>query len=103
MYFMQTLTHGHGKTSRIKTRETKEKQEAVRRDWKKQEIKRVSEGKKPYYLKEGDYKKLELVQRYEEIKERGGSVEKFLEKRRKKNAAREHRLMPYERRSAGKE
>jgi ribosomal RNA-processing protein 36 len=51
-------------------------------------------------LKEGDYKRLELVQRYEEIKERGGSVEKFLEKRRKKNAAREHRMMPYERRSA---
>jgi ribosomal RNA-processing protein 36 len=43
-------------------------------------------------------KKLELVQKYKEIQDKGGSVEKYLEKRRKKNATKEHKRIPIPRR-----
>ena len=43
------------KTSRIKTREELEKKAAIKRKWKKDEMERVKQGKKPYYLKEGNF------------------------------------------------
>lgn len=48
-------------------------------------------------LHQADIKKLELVEKYQAMKPK--DVDKLLEKRRKKNAAKEKRFMPYKRRS----
>ena len=57
----------------------------------------VEAGKKPFYLKKSEQRKLELLAKYRELKERGG-LDKFMEKRRKKNAAKDHRYVPSQRR-----
>jgi len=46
----------------------------------------------------GDEKRDELVKKYEELKS-AGRLEKFMEKRRKKNSNKEHRHMPHSRRN----
>ena len=53
----------------------------------------VKMGKKPFYLKKGDEKKLELVEKYEELK-KSGKLEKVLEKKRKHNASKVHKFLP---------
>ncbi|KAI8621766.1 hypothetical protein BC830DRAFT_110293 [Chytriomyces sp. MP71] len=76
--------------------EKEDKRKAIQREWKKSEAKAVKEGKKPFYLKKGDQEKLALLEKYKELK--GGSVDKFLEKRRKKNSSSEKRFLPGSRR-----
>jgi len=56
----------------------------------------VKKGKKPFYLKKSEQKKEELVEKYQELKT-SGKLDKFLEKRRKKNSAKDHRYVPYRR------
>lgn len=56
----------------------------------------VKQGKKPFYLKKSEQKKEELVGKYQELKA-SGKLDKFLEKRRKKNSAKDHRFLPYRR------
>lgn len=50
-------------------------------------------GKAPFYLKKSERKRQELVAKYEELKT-GGGLERFMEKRRKRNAAKDHRYLP---------
>jgi ribosomal RNA-processing protein 36 len=59
----------------------------------------VAAGKAPFYLKKSEVKKRELLAKYEELKDSGG-LEKFMAKRRKKNAAKDHRYVPSTRRPA---
>jgi ribosomal RNA-processing protein 36 len=56
----------------------------------------VKQGKKHYYPKKSEKRKEELVRKYQELKATG-KLEKFLEKRRRKNAAKDHRYLPYRR------
>ena len=62
----------------------------------------MAAGKRPYYLKKGEVRRQELVAQYQELKASGGLV-KFMEKRRKKNAAKDHRYLPSARRDGGGE
>jgi ribosomal RNA-processing protein 36 len=57
----------------------------------------VASGKKPYYLKKSEQRKMELLAKYQELKS-GGGLERFMEKRRKRNAAKDHRYIPSQRR-----
>lgn len=57
----------------------------------------VEAGKKPYYMKKSELKRLELLAKYEELKSKG-KLEKYMEKRRRKNAAKDHRYVPSSRR-----
>ncbi|KAJ3203728.1 rRNA biogenesis protein rrp36, partial [Clydaea vesicula] len=71
---------------------SKEKSEAlnsIKRNWKKSETELVKKGKNPYYLKKGEVKKLELVEQFKSMKDK--DMDKFLQKRRQRNAAKEHR------------
>ncbi|KAJ3182902.1 rRNA biogenesis protein rrp36 [Gaertneriomyces sp. JEL0708] len=86
--------------SRIQERERQDKRKEIVKKWRKNEKELVAQGKKPWQLKKSDVKKLELVERYESMKKK--DLNKFLEKRRQKNAAKEKRFMPYARRSADK-
>lgn len=47
-------------------------------------------GKTPYYLKAGDKRKLDLLAKYQVLQE-GGKLDKFMAKRARKNASKDHR------------
>jgi hypothetical protein len=58
----------------------------------------VAQGKSPFYLKKSELRKRELMQRYTELKS-SGKLDKYMEKRRKRNAAKDHRYVPSKRRN----
>ena len=53
---------------------------------KKAELAAVKEGKKPFFLKKSERKKLTLAEKFKELKQ-SGKLEKYMEKKRKRNAA----------------
>ncbi|KAG2488489.1 hypothetical protein HYH03_012993 [Edaphochlamys debaryana] len=71
-------------------------------EWKTKEKQAVAGGKNPFFLKDADKKRLQLLAKYQELKERG-KLDKFMEKRRKKNASKDHRYLPSGRRQQGDE
>lgn len=83
--------------SRKKAQEMKEQQQEVLRKHRKEEKGKIEHGKRPFYLKTADQKKMALVERFEGMK--GKQVDKVIERRRKKKAAKERRGMPNARRS----
>ena len=71
----------------------------VMKEVKAKEKELVAAGKKPYYLKKSEQRRLELLAKFNELKAAGGDkLEKFMEKRRKKNASKDHRFIPGQRR-----
>ena len=57
----------------------------------------VEAGKKPFFQRKSEKRKAEMVRKYQELKA-SGQLEKFMEKKRRKNAAKDHRLLPSKRR-----
>ncbi|KAF2268945.1 DUF947-domain-containing protein [Lojkania enalia] len=84
--------------SQKKSQDTKEKQQEIVRDHKKQERELIKQGKKPFYLKKSEQKKLALIDRFQNMKPK--QQDKVIERRRKKAAAKERKNMPAERRTA---
>ncbi|CAG8489456.1 13197_t:CDS:2 [Ambispora gerdemannii] len=82
--------------SRINTEHIARQKKQLRRGVKKKELELVSKGKKPFYLKKSAEKELELVEKFKNTDPK--NVEKIIEKRRKKNAAKEHKNVPFKRR-----
>eukprot|EP00798_Chlamydomonas_sp_ICE-L_P000676 gene676-2107_t len=81
----------------LRSENLREKRSNVLKDIKTKERGEVAKGKKPYFLKKSEQKKMELVAQYKELSQKGG-LEKFMEKRMKKNAAKDHRYVPSQRR-----
>ncbi|KAI9146151.1 hypothetical protein BKA69DRAFT_1121302 [Paraphysoderma sedebokerense] len=77
------------------TRKEKERERNIKREWKKKEMDAVKQGKVPYFLKKAEVKKLTLISKFKDAPEK--SIDKLLEKRRKKNASKEKRYLPYQR------
>ncbi|EOA36210.1 hypothetical protein CARUB_v10010126mg [Capsella rubella] len=75
---------------------TKNKGAAILTEHKKREREAAKEGKKPYYLKKSEIRKQALIEKYNTLKE-SGKLTSYLDKRRKKNATKDHRFMPYRR------
>ncbi|XP_042305029.1 ribosomal RNA processing protein 36 homolog [Sceloporus undulatus] len=71
-------------------------QEERERDlaFKKEQRELAKQGKKPFYLKKSDKQKWELAEKYKELK-RSGKLESFLSKKRKRNAAKDKRKLPF--------
>lgn len=63
---------------------------------KKKEREAAKHGKKPFYLKKSEIRKQRLLQKYDSLKATG-QLDSYIEKRRKRNAAKDHRFMPYRR------
>lgn len=82
--------------SRQKAQKTKEQQQEVLRKHRKQEKGLIEQGKRPFYLKKADQKRMALVERFEGMK--GKQVNKVIERRRKRKAAKERKGMPHTRR-----
>ncbi|KAG9414233.1 rRNA biogenesis protein rrp36 [Aphanomyces cochlioides] len=65
---------------------------------KREERQAVENGKGAFYLKHKDKKQLELKAKYDELAE-SGRLSKFMAKRRKKNANKDHRWLPTQRKT----
>ncbi|CAG9462950.1 unnamed protein product [Pedinophyceae sp. YPF-701] len=75
--------------------------ERVEREARAKEKAAIAGGKRPFYLKKSVKRELELLDRYKELKKKGeNKIDKFLEKKRKRNAAKDHRYLPSARRTA---
>ncbi|KAJ9665394.1 rRNA biogenesis protein rrp36 [Coniosporium apollinis] len=83
--------------SKAKADQAKEKQAEILREHRKKEKELVKQGKKPFYLKQSEQKKLALIDRFENMK--GKQRDRVIERRRKKVASKERRSMPSERRN----
>lgn len=83
--------------SRNKAQKMKEQQQEVLKKHRKEEKGNIEQGKRPFYLKKADQKRMALVERFEGMK--GKQVDKVIERRRKKKAAREKKGMPNTRRN----
>lgn len=57
----------------------------------------MAQGKKPFFPKRSVRKEMELVEKFKELESKG-KLDKYLAKRRKRNASKDHRLLPSERR-----
>lgn len=53
----------------------------------------VGAGAAPFYVKKSEVRKAELVAKYKELKA-AGRLDKYMTKRRQKNAAKDHRYLP---------
>ena len=82
--------------SKQQSQAVKDIQQEVIREHRRKEKDAVEKGKRPFYLKKGEQRKLALVKRFEGLGEK--KVERVIEKRRKKKAAREKKGMPFGRR-----
>lgn len=76
--------------------DSKHTEAAILTEHKKKERKAAKEGKQPFFLKKSEIRKKRLVEKYKQLKA-SGKLEAFIEKRRRKNAAKDHRYMPYRR------
>ena len=55
------------------------------------------QGKKPYFMKAKDENKQELLRKFEKLKQTG-QLDKYLTKKRKRKAQKEHKHIPWKRR-----
>ncbi|KAJ0047957.1 hypothetical protein Pint_16049 [Pistacia integerrima] len=69
---------------------------AVLSEHKKKEREAAKHGKRPFYLKKSEIRKQRLVEKYNKLKA-SGKLESFIEKKRRKNASKDHKYMPYRR------
>lgn len=84
--------------SKKKARAAKEQQQEIVRTHRAKEKESIRQGKKPFYLKRSEQKKLALVERFKGLK--GKQVERMMERKRKKKAGKERKNMPDVRRGA---
>lgn len=84
--------------SKKKAQVAKDKQQEIIRTHRAKEKDLIKQGKKPFYLKKSEQKKLALVERFKGLK--GKQVERVMERKRKKKAGRERKNMPDVRRGA---
>lgn len=71
----------------------KQKLQEKQAAFKRQQRELAQQGKKPYFLKKSDIRKLELADKYQALKKEG-KVEKFLSKKRKRNSIKDRRRLP---------
>ncbi|KAK4370708.1 hypothetical protein RND71_010183 [Anisodus tanguticus] len=75
---------------------TKHTEKEILAEHKNLERETAKQGKQPYYLKKSEIQKRKLVEKYKELRA-SGKLEAYIEKKRRKNAAKDHRFLPYRR------
>ncbi|TQD72057.1 hypothetical protein C1H46_042415 [Malus baccata] len=80
--------------TQLKSESAKHTEAAILTEHKKKEREAAKERKQPFFLKKSEIRKKRLVEKYKQLKA-SGKLEAFIEKRRRKNAAKDHRYMPY--------
>ncbi|RLM86758.1 hypothetical protein C2845_PM04G21440 [Panicum miliaceum] len=84
----------------VKSHSQKNVESEILREHIKKEREAAKAGKRPYYLKKSELRERKLMNKYNELKE-AGKLDAFMERRRKKNASKDHRFMPYRRNGDG--
>ncbi|CEP07660.1 hypothetical protein [Parasitella parasitica] len=84
-----------------KQEQEKKRKQALLRERKKQEAELVKQGKTPYFLKRSEKRKLDLMDRYEKLGTK--SVDRILEKRRKRNTTKDRKHLPFNKRRSAAE
>ncbi|XP_054635702.1 ribosomal RNA processing protein 36 homolog [Dunckerocampus dactyliophorus] len=72
---------------------SREKQRERELQFKKEQREQANKGARPFFLKKCDQKKVRLAERYHQLK-KSGKLEKFLSKKRKRNALKDRRKLP---------
>ncbi|CAJ0875570.1 14503_t:CDS:2 [Entrophospora sp. SA101] len=70
----------------------------LKNERKKKELELVGKGKNPYFLKRAEENKLELIDKYKKINNNKKKLDNIIEKRRKKNASKEIKHLPFKKR-----
>lgn len=76
----------------LKRRREEDRREEIRKQLRSEEKEKVKIGKKPWFFKESDVKERELEAKFEDLKKKGG-VQKYIEKRRKRSAGKDRKLL----------
>ncbi|XP_044045338.1 ribosomal RNA processing protein 36 homolog [Siniperca chuatsi] len=76
-----------------RARKSREQQRERELQFKRQQRERANQGARPFFLKSSEKKKLQLAEKYQELK-KSGKLEKFLSKKRKRNAGKDRRKLP---------
>nr|XP_057921354.1 ribosomal RNA processing protein 36 homolog [Doryrhamphus excisus] len=76
-----------------RARLNREQQREQELQFKKEQREQANKGARPFFLKKGDKKKVRLAERYTQLK-KSGKLEKFLSKKRKRNAIKDRRKLP---------
>ncbi|GAA5843293.1 hypothetical protein JCM9279_002053 [Rhodotorula babjevae] len=84
------------------TRKMKEREQEAMKSWKKEEQDKRAQGKKAFYLKESERKKLFLKAKFDELSTDKRKLHKAIDKKRKKTAQKEKKAMPNMRPSTGR-
>ncbi|KAJ1727159.1 rRNA biogenesis protein rrp36 [Coemansia biformis] len=82
--------------SQDSAQQQKKRVQELKRKHRKMEMEAVKQGKTPYFLGQRELKELEAAQKFGSLS--NAKLDRFLEKRRKRNAAKDHRRMPFQRR-----
>ncbi|KAH0566324.1 hypothetical protein GP486_000295 [Trichoglossum hirsutum] len=82
--------------SKKKAQAAKDKQQDILNAHRKKEKELIKQGKKPFYLKKAEQKKMALMERYGKLK--GKQLSRVIERKRKKRASREKKNLPSPRR-----
>ncbi|PWZ26944.1 Coatomer subunit epsilon-1 [Zea mays] len=80
----------------LKSHPPKNVESEILREHIKKEREATKAGKRPYYLKKSELHQRKLMNKYNELKE-AGKLDAFMERRRRKNASKDHRFMSYRR------
>ncbi|KAJ1661714.1 rRNA biogenesis protein rrp36 [Coemansia sp. RSA 25] len=83
--------------SQIAAKKQKKHTQELKRKHRKTELEAVRQGKTPYFLKKSELKGMEAAEKFTKLKD-SSKLDSYLEKRRKRNATKDHRRMPYQRR-----
>ncbi|KAJ9510044.1 hypothetical protein QJQ45_011733 [Haematococcus lacustris] len=79
--------------SRLQQERTRRQRSELDHTVKAKQKEAAAAGKAPFFLKKSDKRKLELVAKFEALQS-AGKLDRFMEKRRKHNASKDHRHLP---------
>ncbi|KAG0090479.1 rRNA biogenesis protein rrp36 [Podila epicladia] len=75
------------------TEAAQKRRQEIKREHKRKEKELISKGKNPFFLKKADQKKLELIDKFKQLKDSPKALAKAMEKRRKRNSAKEKKTI----------
>ncbi|KAF1394422.1 hypothetical protein PFLUV_G00000110 [Perca fluviatilis] len=76
-----------------RARQSREQQRERELHFKRLQRERANQGARPFFLKNSEKKKLQLAEKYRELK-KSGKLDNFLSKKRKRNAGKDRRKLP---------
>uniref|UniRef100_H3BX33 rRNA biogenesis protein RRP36 n=1 Tax=Tetraodon nigroviridis TaxID=99883 RepID=H3BX33_TETNG len=80
-----------------RAKKSRDQQRERELQFRKQQRERAEQGARPFFLKKSEKKKLQLAEKFQQLK-KSGKLENFLSKKRKRNATKDRRKLPEQQR-----